>query len=603
MEDYRSLEDFDLELFEMFESTFAFKYPDMFRNKKLFNSWGRKCNFIINSLKNVILKKEKDILVQKVINTLIEFLADKEITTGLKYFSSFNNELFSTHKQEMLSFRNSISTCIFSLIDYNKETKKYRPPINEEIGDLVNTYLKDYDFLKSLFDLVEYSLNTDDIYNEYLSLLNNSDILKVLINHKNCILNIRQKEFIISNKFKFSESHEFLVKLKALTMSNDNLIKELKNINNKKKKKKYKNKKEENNKLKENNNITHTNNTNINYPKDTSNNKQESKKEDFKIESNKENDNITHSNNINIDYLIDTANNKQESKKEDIKIESNNNKESKKEIKIHDLNQGDINEISNTSLTEKIKSLEKVNELMIKKIKDLEATIVEERERNKKANDELKATIVEERERNKKANDELKATIVEERERNKKTTDELKATIVEERERNKKSLNNLENKIDICEIKISMICYRDLIKEIINYSCEYFGLKIKDENILWNKVKGLQKLLLTSKDIKILNLNEKTIFSQFIYISFLTLNHVNHNVHDGEEGYLSDYSISNFINCFKDYLELYLYDILKDKKKSNITKFISLIPQIKDIEEIIDKIGFNYVEDFDCEEL
>ena len=564
MEDIRTLEDFDLELFEMFETTFSDIYPDMFRNKKLFNSWGRKCNFIISSLKNVISQKEKDILVQKLINTLIELLSDKESTKGLQYLSSFNNELFSAYNQEMLTFRNSISTCIFTFISYDQETKKYKPPINEEVKEVLNIYFKDYKFLKSLFDLVKYSLNTNDIYNEFLLILNNKDILEALITNKNCVLNTRQKEFIALNKFNLSESHEFMAKLRALTVSNDDLFIELKNISNKKRKKNKKKKVEKNNKKDK---VIPDNTTDIDYPEDTLNNNKEDKKEDIKIESNKK---------INI-----------------------------KEKKINDLYPGDknFNEISDISLPERIKSLEKDNELMIKKIQELEAIIMEERKINKETTDSLQANIIEERRRNKETTDSLQATIVKERKRNKEITDNLKAAIVEERKRNKKNLDNLENKIDICEIKISMICYRDLIKEIINYSCDFFGLQIKDENTLWNKVIGLQKLLETSKDIKILSLNEKFIFSQFIYISFLTLNHVNHKVHDGEEGYLSDYSISNFMNCFKDYLELYLYDILKDKRKSNITKFINLIPQIKDIEVIIDKIGFNYIEDFDCDEL
>ena len=559
----KSPEEFDLELFEMFKSTFALKYPDMFTNKKLFNSWGRKCNFIINSLKNVFLKKEKDILVQKLINTLIEFLADKEITSGLKYLSSFNNELFSAHNQEMLNFRNSISGCIFTLMIYDKKTQKYRPPINEEIEGIVISYFKEYGFLKSLFDIIEYSLNTDDIYNDYLFLLNNNDILKELINNKKCILNTSQRQFITSNKFDFDNSQEFLDKLKALSMSNEDLAKELKNISSKKSRK-HKKKNVHNNKN------TSTNTIIIDSPKDTLDNKREDKKEDIKTEikykENKEDINI--------------GNNNKESQ-ENFKIKSIN-KENEEEKKLNDLNPlyNNINAISNESLTERIISLEK-------KIQDLEAIIFEERRRNKENTDNLNATIEEERRRNKETTDDLKA---------------LKASIVKERKKNKKDMNNLENKIDICELKISMICYRDLIKEIINYSFDFFGLEIKGENTLWNKVKTLNNVLKSSKDIKILTPNEKTIFSQFIYISFRTLKQVNNNVHDNEEGYIPDYSISNFVKCFKDYLELYLYDILNDKSNNKITEFINLIPQIKDIEAIIDKIGFNYVEDFDCDE-
>ena len=42
--------------------------------------------------------------------------------------------------------------------------------------------------------------------------------------------------------------------------------------------------------------------------------------------------------------------------------------------------------------------------------------------------------------------------------------------IIQERRRNQQIVDNLENKIDVCEEKIGMICYRDLIKDIISYS-------------------------------------------------------------------------------------------------------------------------------------
>ena len=61
--------------------------------------------------------------------------------------------------------------------------------------------------------------------------------------------------------------------------------------------------------------------------------------------------------------------------------------------------------------------------------------------------------------------------------------------------------------------------------------------------------------MISFSDSKIsLTQKEKSIFSNFIYSSFLTLKNVNHNVHEG--GCVSNYTISNFIDCLQSYVEL-----------------------------------------------
>lgn len=242
METLKSLEDYDLDLFSMFESTFALKYPDMFENKKLYKTWGRKCNFLIQSLRNIILKKEKDQQIQKVIIALIEFLSEKELKNGLQYLSSFNYDIFANYNKEMLAFRNDISTCIFTFITLHKDDKKALRSVNEKIEEAINMHFEDYTFLKSLFELVQYSLDsTVDIYNEYLIIINNKDILQKIIENKNCVLNTNQKNFILSHKYNLAESSEFLKTLKTINISNDDLCREISiSGNNTKKKNKKK---------------------------------------------------------------------------------------------------------------------------------------------------------------------------------------------------------------------------------------------------------------------------------------------------------------------------------------------------------------------------
>jgi hypothetical protein len=161
------------------------------------------------------------------------------------------------------------------------------------------------------------------------------------------------------------------------------------------------------------------------------------------------------------------------------------------------------------------------------------------------------------------------------------------------------SLDNdeLKNRIDICETKISMICYRDLIKDIINYSFKYFNITLKGKNGLLNKVNGIKDLLNSSKKIG-LNSDEKGIYSIFIYISYLILKNVNHNVHDNDGNYISDYSISNFIKCLKDYMDLYSYDVLYGGENVDISDLNKIYSNMKVVENVLNKIGFSYEDEF-----
>jgi len=64
-----------------------------------------------------------------------------------------------------------------------------------------NILFEDYRFLKFLFDTIEYSFD---------HLLNNKDIFLKIIEHKICVLNAHQKQFIISNRFILDKFASFL---------------------------------------------------------------------------------------------------------------------------------------------------------------------------------------------------------------------------------------------------------------------------------------------------------------------------------------------------------------------------------------------------------
>ena len=76
--------------------------------------------------------------------------------------------------------------------------------------------------------------------------------------------------------------------------------------------------------------------------------------------------------------------------------------------------------------------------------------------------------------------------------------------------------------MDICETKINMVCYRDSINDIINYSFEDFSIAKSSGNNLWNKVLGIKRALKYSKDFNILQkMKEKSFLIIFIYFFLL----------------------------------------------------------------------------------
>ena len=392
MKDVKSLEEYDLRLFDVYKSTFSTKYPDIFSNNKLYNTWGRKCNFIIKSLKNIILSKEKEGQIFNTINLLIKFLSEEDTQCGknsLQYLSCFNNDFYKEHINEMLEFRNGITSCIFNFISCHEENEKYNSPsIQSQIEEFLKYFLQKYDFLKSLYDIVEYSLDSKEanVCEEFLLILNSNDFEKKILDNKHCTLDTKQKAFLSSNKLDLSQSVQYLNNLKSNKLSNEELIEELNGPNKNKKdgKKKSKNAKKKKEKKVTNNNIIEIENKKFENSSPIStisniNNNLE------KIENEKKNQNI----NIVPNRIIDNIN---------------------------------IN-----LLLEKIDSLEKENKSLLQEIENMKKLFEE------------KDKLFEER-------------------------------IIQERRRNQQIVDNLENKIDVCEEKIGMICYRDLIKDIISYS-------------------------------------------------------------------------------------------------------------------------------------
>jgi len=510
MDEIKSLEEYDNELFDIFQTSFSSKYPDIFENKKLYNTWGRKCNFILKSLKNTILKDEKNPETQKSIKTLLDFLTDKGNNTKLKHLSSFNCDLFENYSQEILDFRNGISELIFDFIvgNYRKNKDSFTVKIQEGF----NIYFQTYGFLKSLFDLIEYALdNSVDIYKEYLLLLNNDDIIQQILVNKNCTLNSNQKKFITLNKYDLANSSSFLNKLKEITISNDELIQEINNFNI--------------------NQIHIDENKNKNFSKNI-----KEKNETDEPSDKKKLDTSSHSENNKTEVNDNT-------KKDKVNI-------SNKEIGVTSINKIDN---TNNNYEERITNLELKNAKLLQEIECMKKTI----KNISLDNDELKNRI------------------------------------------KNISLDNdeLKNRIDICETKISMICYRDLIKDIINYSFKYFNITLKGKNGLLNKVNGIKDLLNSSKKIG-LNSDEKGIYSIFIYISYLILKNVNHNVYDNDGNYISDYSISNFIKCLKDYMDLYSYDVLYGGENVDISDLNKIYSNMKVVENVLNKIGFSYEDEF-----
>ena len=530
----KSLKDYDDELFFIFKSAFSMKFQGKFKNEKLYNSWGRKCNFIIKILKNVIYTKKNDI--PKIINILIEFLSNKESSDELQYLSSFDYNVYIKHTQEMLTFRNGISSYLFTeiILLYDSNTGE----IMKRLRDSINLYLEEYVFLKNLFALLQYSLDsTANTYEEFMLLLNNNNIIEKIIKNKQCVLNNKQIAFLQQQKLDLDNCDNLLKELKKMTLTNEELLADiLSSKSQKSKSNKKKNKKMQimnsnqapskniNGNLSPDKKVEDSNPANIKDIKDNSltiqlgieqnKDKEKEKERNIIINKNKEpiseNKEISSQNNViqisNNYNLVDNIN-------KQISSENNNN------------------ESSNLSLQEKVKIIEEQNKILIKKIESYE-------------------------------------------------------------EKMEKLKDSFQNKIDILDSKIGMICYRDLIKDLINYSFNFFKCP-EDKNIkLWKKVKSIKKTIMSSKNIiELLNFNERKALSNFIQISFLALENVNHNVHEGF--FISNYSNEDFIQCFQNHMDLYDVELVKRRKKDKLD-----IPNVKTIKTILNKIGFIDGDDF-----
>ena len=203
MEDLNIEEKYDDELFEEFKNRFS-EIPNckpFFDNEKLYNNWGKKCTFILKMLSKIIINEIKGKEIKKAINFLVEFLSEKKDPNNiLQYLSEYNNEL-EDYQTLLLKLRNLLAGYAFNLII------KYRDSDYNIIGNIkftVDICLKgNYKFLQDLFELFKFYLNYDDnnnLYLEFLLLLNSDNISKSIINNKNCELNEKQKALLEEKK-------------------------------------------------------------------------------------------------------------------------------------------------------------------------------------------------------------------------------------------------------------------------------------------------------------------------------------------------------------------------------------------------------------------
>ena len=411
-------------------------------------------------------------------------------------------------------------------------------------------------------------------YQEFLLLLNSDAIITYIIQNKKCILNRKQIDFIKAQKIEVGNPIPFLDELENINISIDELLEEYNTITPKYKKKSKKSKKSYNknqksceiqivSSLQKAKNGEQKSRIVINR---TNNNKEIVIDSQIEIKNTSEVPRLNDceknlkgnfNNSINYNEKIFENNTIINENKEHFKVNNNNFNNINNKVFNDDIlkNKKNISTESNQKLHEEI------NEMKTKLEKFQQELAKEKSEKNK-----LKQKI-----------------------------EQLENNLEKERDERKLESDNLNNKIDICQCNIGMICYRDLIKDIINYCFDYLHC-IKDENdSLGQKVYKIQKSL-TLKN-KTFTENEIIILSNFIYTSYKALKNVNFNVHEG--GYLSDYSIPNFIKCLKNYIQLYEYEILKiNKKKNDVHKIRrGIIQKPKDIENILTKIGFKFKND------
>ena len=241
--DIQILLKYDNKLFSILKDKFSDKYPGKFANDKLYDTWREKCNFIINFLK-FLAKNSKKKCVKEAISIIMDFLKNKDNKTDLKNLSSFNCEIFDEYKKEILIFRNNLSRELFNLIflyefeivNDDKMLFKIRNSIKEMIYDYNKIFI-------GLFELVKYCLSDEaDIFIEFISLINNNNIMQKIVENKFFALNSKQKDFILNNKFNLKDAFSYIEELKKNVPTNEEILSEIMKTTKKNKKKKNKNK-------------------------------------------------------------------------------------------------------------------------------------------------------------------------------------------------------------------------------------------------------------------------------------------------------------------------------------------------------------------------
>ena len=378
--------EYDSYLFKYFKELFSKKFKDKFSNEKLLSTWGRKCQFLFNFLKKMS-KNTTKVSTKKAIQLLLDFLKNKEQKQGLEYFSSFNYTIFKDYKKEILSFRNMLAGIILKII-YSCEFENANFDLLEKIDNSVQILIsQNYKFLIGLYRLLEVCFCPEKkIGLDFISIINNKDITKKIIENGKCTLNSKQKFYIINNQFKLNEHLSYLENLKNTKLSNKELECEIL---------------EEKNELNGKGGQKYNKNSKINS-----------------IECSNVIENIHKRNNI-IDNSSPQKNN---------------------EINFKLQSPSDQNDDSNT----KAKFMEKENNELKRKVEFLT-----------QENNELKNNVELLNQKIELLNMELES---------------LKSRFDESEANNNKKQNELQNRIDVLESIISMICYRDLIKEIINYN-------------------------------------------------------------------------------------------------------------------------------------
>ena len=242
---FETIMEYDEYIFKLLKKIFSKKLPEKFKNEKLYNSWGRKRNFIINFLK-ILSRNSSKIQIKEAISLLLDFITKKENNNSLKYLSSFDCEIFDGFKKEKFIFRNMIAGIFFRLI------YKYEFEINDcdkffqNLRDAIKICITEENKLFiGLFELVQFSLSKKaDIYKEFLSIMNSIDILKKISQNSYFILDKKQEQYLLGNKFCLNDYKSYIEKLANSKITNEELLKEIQQSNNsinKKKKKNFKN--------------------------------------------------------------------------------------------------------------------------------------------------------------------------------------------------------------------------------------------------------------------------------------------------------------------------------------------------------------------------